>query len=41
MGTFGGFTVWAVVFLIIFVLLLLLREEREDICVTTPGPYVG
>lgn len=37
MGTFGGYTQWAVVFLIIFVLFFLLVPGGvREVCTTTP-----
>lgn len=35
-GAFGGFTRWAVVFLIIFVLFILLIPQYVTTCTTTP-----
>lgn len=36
-GAFGGYTRWAVVFLIIFVLFILLVPYATTVCTTTPG----
>ncbi len=36
MGTFGGYTRWAVVFLIIFVLFFLLIPSYATVCKTVP-----
>lgn len=36
MGTFGGYTHWAVVFLIIFVLFFLLVPVYQQVCKTVP-----
>ncbi|MFC4769381.1 hypothetical protein [Effusibacillus consociatus] len=35
-GVFGGYTRWAVVFLIIFVLFILLVPAATTVCTTTP-----
>lgn len=35
-GIFGGYTRWAVVFLIIFVLFILLTPTAVTTCTTTP-----
>lgn len=35
-GIFGGYTRWAVVFLIIFVLFILLIPVSTTVCTTTP-----
>lgn len=36
-GAFGGYTRWAVVFLIIFVLFILLVPYTSTVCTTTTG----
>lgn len=36
MGTFGGYTRWAVVFLIIFVLFFLLIPVYQEVCQQVP-----
>ncbi|MCI0184568.1 hypothetical protein [Sulfoacidibacillus ferrooxidans] len=36
-GTFGNYTRWAVVFLIIFVLFFLLVPSYQTVCTTGPG----